>query len=198
MIIRSEVRLASPSHLTGRGGSKAAVLQTVAAARENTFVFRSDVKSYYASIRHDIRMREVGRFVDDPIALDLIHQYADRMMCDGGVYVSRRFTRRFQVLRFGENLIAKRQTLRPLSNSDSDVRDYSGDGMKSSGSSIVTFSVMGTVQPDQTIHLRLSIWLRILDQPTARRLFDKFGCLSNSFRQKRTIDALHNRANRSR
>ena len=100
MIIRSEVRLASPSHLTGRGGSKAAVLQTVAAARENTFVFRSDVKSYYASIRHDIRMREVGRFVDDPIALDLIHQYADRMMCDGGPYVSRRFTRRFQVFPF--------------------------------------------------------------------------------------------------
>jgi hypothetical protein len=114
---------------------------------------------------------EVGRFVDDPIALDLIHQYADRMMCDGGPYVSRRFTRRFQVLRFGETLMAKRQTLRPLSNSDSDVRDYSGDGMKSSGSSIVTFSVMGTVQPDQTIHLRLSIWLRILDQPTSRRLF---------------------------
>jgi RNA-directed DNA polymerase len=73
-------------HLTGRGGSKAAVRQTVAAAGENTFVFRSDVKSYYASIRHDILMQEAGRFVDDPIALDLIHQYADRMMCDGGVY----------------------------------------------------------------------------------------------------------------
>ena len=101
MIIRSEVRLASPSHLTWRGGSKAAVLQTVAAARENTFVFRSYVKSYYASIRHDIRMREVGRFVDDPIALDLIHQYADRMMCDGGVYVARWSTTHFQVLRFG-------------------------------------------------------------------------------------------------
>jgi len=73
-------------HLAGRGRSKAAVRQTVAAARENTFVFRSDVKSYYASIRHDILMREVRRFVDDPIVLDLIHQYADRMMCDGGVY----------------------------------------------------------------------------------------------------------------
>ena len=146
-------------HLTGRGGSKAAVRQTVAAAGENTFVFRSDVKSYYASIRHDILMQEAGRFVDDPIALDLIHQYADRMMCDGGVYVARWSTTHFQVLRFGETLIAKHQTLRPLSNSDSDVRDYSGGGMKCSVSSIVTFSVVGILQPDQTIHVRLSIWL---------------------------------------
>jgi hypothetical protein len=113
-------------------------------------------------------------------------------------YVALSPTTDFQVLRFGETLIAKHQTLRPLSNSDSDVRDYSGGGMKSSASSIVSLSAMGTVQPDQTIHVRLSIWLRILDQPSARRLFDKFGCLSNSFRQKRTIDALHNRANRSR
>ncbi len=52
----------------------------------------------------------MGRFVDDPIALDLIHQYADRMMCDGGVYVARWSTTHFQVLRFGETLIAKRQT----------------------------------------------------------------------------------------
>ena len=80
-------------HLAGRGGSKAAVRQTVSAVRlqaksgrENTFVFRSDVKSYYASIRHDILMREVRRFVDEPIVLVLIHQYADRTMCDGGVY----------------------------------------------------------------------------------------------------------------
>lgn len=73
-------------HLTGRGGSKAAVRQTVAAARENSFVFRSDVKSYYASIRHDILMREVRRFVGDPVVLALIEQYADRMMCDGGIY----------------------------------------------------------------------------------------------------------------
>jgi len=45
-------------------------------------------------------------------------------------------------------LIAKRPTLRPLSNSDSDVRDYSGDGMKSSASSIVSFPVMGTIAGD--------------------------------------------------
>ena len=48
-------------------------------------------------------------------------------------------------------MIAKRQTLRPLSNSDSDVRDYSRYGMKSSASSIVSFSVMGMVTDVETI-----------------------------------------------
>ena len=41
-------------HLAGNGGAKAAVQDVVENLPEHQFVFRTDVKSYYASINHDI------------------------------------------------------------------------------------------------------------------------------------------------
>jgi hypothetical protein len=39
-------------YLLGKGGSKRAVQDVASQLRANTFVFRSDVKGYYASIDH--------------------------------------------------------------------------------------------------------------------------------------------------
>ena len=41
-------------HLPGHGGAKAAGRAVAEHLAENTFVFRTDVKSYYASIDHDL------------------------------------------------------------------------------------------------------------------------------------------------
>jgi RNA-directed DNA polymerase len=52
----------------------------------NTFVFRTDVKSYYASIDHDILLGLLEQVVPDKRVLDLIGQYVRRTIYDCGLY----------------------------------------------------------------------------------------------------------------
>ena len=73
-------------HLPGRGGAKAAVRFVHENLVANTFVFRTDVKSYYASIDHDILLAMLERHVPDRRVLDLLRQYVRRTIYDGGLY----------------------------------------------------------------------------------------------------------------
>jgi RNA-directed DNA polymerase len=73
-------------HLEGRGGAKAAVRFVDAHRANNAFVFRTDVKSYYASIDHDILLNMLGHHVPDERVLDLLRQYVRRTIYDGGLY----------------------------------------------------------------------------------------------------------------
>ncbi len=73
-------------HLVGRGGAKAAVREVAAALPDNRFVFRTDVKSYYASIDHDCLLAQVRRLVPVADVVDLIEQYIQRTVNDGGLY----------------------------------------------------------------------------------------------------------------
>ena len=73
-------------HLEGRGGAKAAVRFVDTQCADNTFVFRTDVKSYYASIDHEILLAMLGRHVPDGRVLDLLRQYVRRTIYDGGLY----------------------------------------------------------------------------------------------------------------
>ena len=73
-------------HLAGRGGAKAAIRYVVARLPENPFVFRTDVKSYYASIDHDILLAQLGEHIDDSRLLDLLEQYVRRTVIEDGVY----------------------------------------------------------------------------------------------------------------
>ena len=52
----------------------------------NQFVFRSDVKSYYASIDHAVLLGLVRERIDDPRMLDLVGQYLHN---GAGIYVPR-------------------------------------------------------------------------------------------------------------
>ena len=70
----------------GRGGAKAAVRFVHEHLAANTFVFRTDVKSYYASIDHDILLGLLERDVPDRRVLDLLRQYVRRTIYDGGLY----------------------------------------------------------------------------------------------------------------
>jgi hypothetical protein len=73
-------------HLPGRDGAKAAVRFVHEHLAANTFVFRTDVKSYYASIDHDILLGLLGQAVSDRRVLDLLRQYVRRTIYDGGLY----------------------------------------------------------------------------------------------------------------
>ena len=73
-------------HIEGRGGAKAAVRFVHEHLADNTFVFRTDVKSYYASIDHEILLAMLDRHVPDRRVLDLLRQYVRRTIYDGGLY----------------------------------------------------------------------------------------------------------------
>lgn len=73
-------------HLAGTGGMKAAVREVAAHLSENAFVFRTDVKGYYACIDQEILFEMVRKYVNDPHVLDLIRGYLRRFVDDGGEY----------------------------------------------------------------------------------------------------------------
>jgi hypothetical protein len=73
-------------HLAGNGGAKAAVRYVLEKLPANQFVFRTDVKSYYASIDHDVLYSQLAGRIDDPRLLDLLRQYLRRTVYDDGLY----------------------------------------------------------------------------------------------------------------
>lgn len=72
--------------MAGRGGGKGAIRQIQDHLPEHRFVFRSDVKGYYTSIRHEILFEQIQEVIDDPAILDLLWQYMRRTVVDGGEY----------------------------------------------------------------------------------------------------------------
>jgi len=75
-------------HLVGRGGAKAAVRTVVEAMPANTFVMRSDVQSYYASLDHQVLMGLLRRYITDEALLMLLYDFMQRTVCQGGVYLA--------------------------------------------------------------------------------------------------------------
>jgi len=53
---------------------------------DNTCVSRTDVKSYYASIDHEILLTMLERHVPDGRVLDVLRRYVGRTIYDGGLY----------------------------------------------------------------------------------------------------------------
>ncbi len=75
------------THLAGHGGSKAAVRAVAENLAANTFVLRADVKSYYASIDHDLLLDQLRPLIPDRRALALITQYLRHVIYgDDGLY----------------------------------------------------------------------------------------------------------------
>ena len=75
-------------HLAGSGGMKAAVREVATNVADHQFVFRTDVKGYYASINHLILMGIVGRYVQDEAVLALLWGYLRRYVNDGSKYIA--------------------------------------------------------------------------------------------------------------
>ena len=71
-------------HIAGRGGLKAALRQVADQVGSYDFFYRTDVKSYYASINHGLLMAQVEQQVQDPLVLSLLWDYLKRVVNDGG------------------------------------------------------------------------------------------------------------------
>ncbi len=80
-------------HLPGKDGeekrrAKAAVRHICSRLSENQFVFRSDVKSYYASIDHGVLLALVRDLVDDRLVMDLVAQYLRRTVDENCLFTT--------------------------------------------------------------------------------------------------------------
>ena len=73
-------------HLAGTGGLKGAVREVAGQVSTHTFVFRTDVKSYYASI--DLLFNLMRQQVKEGRILALVWQYLTRVVSDGGDYTA--------------------------------------------------------------------------------------------------------------
>ena len=87
-IVLRDILPVSPrcTHIKGHGGAKAAVRQVMAHLPANGFVFRTDVKSYYASIDHIALMDRLARLIRDRPILNLLGQYMRRTAERGGCF----------------------------------------------------------------------------------------------------------------
>ncbi len=74
------------AHIAGNGGHKGAVQQVWEALPEHTFVLKTDVKSYYASIDHSLLLERLGCHVADQRLMRLLVQYLRRTAERGGLY----------------------------------------------------------------------------------------------------------------
>ena len=62
--------------------------EVAANVADHEFVFRTDVKGYYASINHQILMGIVGRYVQDEVVLALLWGYLRRYVNYGSKFIS--------------------------------------------------------------------------------------------------------------
>ena len=74
------------THLKGHGGSKHTVTEIQGQVSSNTFVFRTDVKSYYESINHEILLDKLSVYVKDKRIMNLLAQYVKRSVEYGGLF----------------------------------------------------------------------------------------------------------------
>lgn len=73
-------------HLKGNGGLKGAIRDVMWMRNQCPFVFRTDVKSYYDSINHEILLSKLSTYVDDGKILELVRQYLNRTVVKDGVF----------------------------------------------------------------------------------------------------------------
>jgi hypothetical protein len=74
------------THLKGHGGAKYAVRQVVEHLPASTFVLKTDVQAYYASIDHHRLLDRLAVYLPDHRVLNLIAQYLKRCAERGGLF----------------------------------------------------------------------------------------------------------------
>ncbi|CAN0485944.1 unnamed protein product, partial [Hapterophycus canaliculatus] len=74
------------THIKGHGGAKAAIRAVVNALPTNTFVMRTDVKSFYESIDQYLLIDALAAYVHDRFVLNLLWQVMRRSVTWGGLY----------------------------------------------------------------------------------------------------------------
>ncbi len=73
-------------NIKGNGGLKAAVRETQQALHQHHHVYRSDILSYYASIKHEILLSQLQALIPDERVVSLIASSLNRVETYGGEY----------------------------------------------------------------------------------------------------------------
>jgi len=73
-------------HLRGHGGLKGAVRDVMRAYPRARFFFKTDVKSYYASIRHSLLLLRLHDVIHDQVLIGYVWQFLNRCVEWGGLY----------------------------------------------------------------------------------------------------------------
>lgn len=75
-------------HLRGHGGGRASVRQTHARLLSGRypFVFRTDIRGYYARISKTLLYEQLCRYVSSPVLRDLLRQFLHYSVEDGGEF----------------------------------------------------------------------------------------------------------------
>jgi hypothetical protein len=76
------------THIKGHGGLKATVSALHAALPDYTYVMKTDVRGYYASIDHTILLRQLDKDIADPFIWRLLVQFVKRSVERGGTFKS--------------------------------------------------------------------------------------------------------------
>ena len=82
------------THLKGHGGIKRTVTEIhrnledglEGKVNNHTFVFRTDAKSYYESINHEILLDKLSIYIKDKMVMNLLSQYLKRSVESGGLF----------------------------------------------------------------------------------------------------------------
>jgi len=78
-------------HLADHGGAKAAVRQTAIEVTRPPFIFRTDVKQYYANIDHGVLEGLLRQHINEEPVLRLIQGYLQRTVVDDDWWETARF-----------------------------------------------------------------------------------------------------------
>jgi RNA-directed DNA polymerase len=76
------------THIKGHGGLKATVSALRASLPDYTYVMKTDVKGYYASIDHTILLKQLDKDIADPFIWRLLVQFVKRNVERGGTFKS--------------------------------------------------------------------------------------------------------------
>jgi len=74
------------THLKGHGGSKEAIRQIMSQNNDYRFFVKSDVKSYYASMDHEVLYQLCEKIIEDKTILRLIWRFLKHTITYGGLY----------------------------------------------------------------------------------------------------------------
>jgi hypothetical protein len=74
------------THIVGHGGAKGAIRQVLAALPNYRFVFKTDVRGYYASIDQHLLFDQLAAIIDDRAVLRLLWNAINRITWDDGSY----------------------------------------------------------------------------------------------------------------
>ena len=82
----TKMDLAAATHLPGHGGLKKAVVTTQRYARNNSFVLKTDIADYYASMQHHVLHNQLCQHIDDQKVQGLLWQVMDPVHVCGGAH----------------------------------------------------------------------------------------------------------------